>query len=99
MDQSGNWSETEDYRRAYQQFTLRLGQFIGIQARDCLLELACGYGAGLWQEAFGNEKCDALEFRKECVDYLEVNLPGNLDNLAASETEAFFPNINLPPHS
>ena len=97
----GDWSETEDYRYACQQLALRLGQFIGIKARDCLLELACGYGAGLWlwQEAFGNQKCDALEFRKECVDYLEANPPVNLDNLIASKAEAFFAEHQPPSPS
>ena len=78
---------------------LQLGQFIEIQTKDRVLEQACGYGSGLWlwQEAFVNQKCDALDFRMESVDYLEVNLPGNLNNLIASKAEDFFPNINLPP--
>lgn len=88
----GDWSKTQDYRNACHHLALELGKFINLQAEDSLLELACGYGAGLWlwQESFGNKSCVALEFRKECLKFLENEAPKNLVRLIPSKADYFF---------
>ena len=67
----GDWSVTDDYREACHQLAFRLGDRLELKADDRLLELACGYGAGLrlWSKSFGVQHCDALEYRRECHDF------------------------------
>ena len=73
----GDWSVTEDYREACHQLAFRLGNCLELKADDRLLELACGYGAGLrlWSESLGVQHCDALEYRREYHDFIESDPP------------------------
>ncbi len=91
----GDWSVTEDYREACHQLALRLGDFLELKADDRLLELACGYGAGLrlWSKSFGVQYCDALEYRRECHDFIESDPPSNLDELIKMRAEDFFSSL------
>ena len=91
----GDWSVTEDYREACHQLAFRLGDCLELKADDRLLELACGYGAGLrlWSESFEVQHCDALEYRRECHDFIESDPPSNLDELIKMRAEDFFSSV------
>ena len=70
----GDWSVTEDYREACHQLAFRLVDYLELKVDARLLELACGYGAGLWlwSESFGLQHCDALEYRRECLSLIHI---------------------------
>ncbi|MCH8498686.1 MAG: class I SAM-dependent methyltransferase [Marinobacter sp.] len=73
----GYWPGASCYASACQQLALLHADVLSLQSQQRLLELACGYGAGLelWQRAFGITDYHALELRQQCVDHL-VNRQG-----------------------
>ena len=68
----GYWSQDACYSTACRQLAKLHGEALSLQPHHRLLELACGYGAGLelWQRTYGVTDCHALELRQGCVDHL-----------------------------
>ena len=85
----GAWSETMDYRQACRNLAVQLGRFAEIDKCRKVIELGCGYGAGLhvWEEDFAVEQCDALEPNRDCIEFIRANLPGCLGRIIPSAFE------------
>ena len=68
----GYWSTDACYSTACRQLAMLHGDALSLQPHHRLLELACGYGAGLelWQQTYGVTDYHALELRQNCVDHL-----------------------------
>ncbi len=77
----GAWDETADYTQACTALAGLHGEAAGLVAGQRVLELACGFGAGidLWRERFGISEVCALELRPRCVEAMRDRLADGKD--------------------
>jgi len=73
----GCWNGAPDYTAAARALARRHGQAAGLRPGMRLLELACGYGAGLdlWASEFGVTATHAVELRETCVAAITTRRP------------------------
>lgn len=73
----GCWIDATDYTAAARALARRHGQAAGLRPGLRVMELACGYGAGLdlWASEFGVTASHALELRRTCVAAIATQRP------------------------
>ncbi len=77
----GDWHQAADYAQACRSLARRHGEAAALAPGKRVLELACGFGAGidLWREHFGVAHICALELRQTCVAALQDRLQAQED--------------------
>jgi 2-polyprenyl-3-methyl-5-hydroxy-6-metoxy-1,4-benzoquinol methylase len=71
---------TKDYPQACQNLAMLTGHAAGLKSGMRILELACGYGAGidLWIKHFGVLSVDVLDIRPYCISAIQSRNPPGL---------------------
>ena len=77
----GYWKNAQNYTEACRALAELHGVAAGLTASHRLLELACGYGAGLdvWRNRFRVSKISALEYRPDCIRHIRSAEQAGID--------------------